>query len=221
MFLGHFGAGFAGKALAPKASLGSLFLAAQFIDLLWPTLFALGLEQVQIAPGATKVVPLDFVHYPISHSLVTVLGWALLVALIYYALRRHPRSSWVLGALVVSHWLLDLIVHRPDLPFYPGGPKVGLGLWSSLGGTIAVEGALFAIGVWLYVRTTCARDSAGRWALWTLVAFLLVIYAASLFGPPPDDVRTIAWLGQAQWLLIAWGYWVDRHRVTRAGRPAP
>ena len=221
MFLGHFGAGFAGKALAPKASLGSLFLAAQFIDLLWPTLFALGLEQVRIAPGTTKVVPLDFVHYPISHSLLAVVAWALLVGLVYYALRRYPRGAWVLGALVLSHWLLDLIVHRPDLPLYPGGPKLGLELWSSLSGTIVVEIALFAVGVWFYVRTTRARDRAGGWALWTLVAFLLMIYAGSLFGPPPDNVAAIAWVGQAQWILVAWGYWVDRHRVTRAGRPAP
>jgi hypothetical protein len=212
VFLGHFAAGFGAKAAAPKASLGSLFLAAQFIDLLWPTLLLLGIERVRIDPAATKVVPLDFEHYPISHSLAAVIGWALAVALLYQAMRRYRRGALVLGALVISHWALDLVVHRPDLPLYPGGPRVGFGLWSSLPATLAVECALFALGVWLYARTTRPNDRTGRWALWSLVAFLLAVYAANLFGPPPENATLIAWVGHAQWLLVLWGYWIDRHR---------
>ncbi|HEY5897830.1 MAG TPA: hypothetical protein VIV54_09720 [Burkholderiales bacterium] len=213
MFLGHFAAGFGAKAAAPKTSLGSLFLAAQFIDLLWPTLLLLGAEQVRIDPAATKVVPLDFEHYPISHSLAAVIGWALAVALLYQAIRRYPRGAVVLGALVLSHWALDLVVHRPDLALYPGGPKVGFGLWSSLPATLAVECALFAVGVWLYARTTRPNDRTGQWALWSLVVVLLAIYAANLFGPPPESTTAIAWVGHAQWLLVLWGYWIDRHRT--------
>jgi hypothetical protein len=213
MFIGHFGVGFAAKGYARRVSLGSLFLAAQFIDLLWPTLLLLGLEQVRIVPGVTRVTPLEFTDYPISHSLLAVAGWALLVAAAHYFLVRYPRGAIVLAAAVVSHWLLDAVVHRPDLPLYPGGSVlVGLGAWNSLPLTAAIELSLFAIGVWLYVRTTRPADAVGSWALAGLVAFLPVVYAANLFGPPPTSVIAIAIVGHLQWLLIAWGYWVDRHR---------
>lgn len=213
MFIGHFGVGFGAKAVAPRTSLGSLFLAAQFIDLLWPTFLLLGLETVRIEPGITRVTPLNFVDYPISHSLLGVTCWALLFAAAYIFLSRYPRGALVLGLAVFSHWLLDLIVHRPDLPLYPGSTELlGLGLWSSLGATLAVELPIFVLGLWLYLRTTRAVDGVGRWSLWGLVAFLVVIYFANLFGQPPPNVTVLAWVGQAQWLLVAWGYWVDRHR---------
>jgi hypothetical protein len=213
MFIGHFGVGFGAKRLAPRASLGTLFLAAQFVDLLWPTLLLLGVERVAIVPGITRVTPLDFEHYPISHSLLLVVGWGLLFALVYGAIRRYRRGAVICGAAVISHWILDLIVHRPDLPLYPGGPLVGLGLWNSLPATIVVEGGIFGAGVWLYLRGTAARDRVGSLGLWGLVAFLVLIYAGNLLGPPPTAVAPIAWVGQAQWLLVAWAYWIDRHRV--------
>ena len=213
MFIGHFGVGFGAKAAAPKVSLGTLFLAAQFVDLLWPTFLLLGVEQVRIEPGITAVTPLNFVSYPISHSLLAVLGWGLLVGVIYYIVRRERLGAVVLGLAVLSHWVLDAVVHRPDLPLVPGGTYlVGLGLWSSLTATLLVEGTIFAVGLWLYVRSTRAVDPVGRWALWGLVAFLVTIYVANLFGTPPPSVTALAWVGQAQWLLVAWGYWVDRHR---------
>jgi membrane-bound metal-dependent hydrolase YbcI (DUF457 family) len=213
MFIGHFGVAMGLKRDAPRVSLGTLFLAAQFVDLLWPTLLLLGLETVAIAPGITTVTPLDFEHYPISHSLLTTLVWMVLFAAVYWALRRSVRGAVVCGLAVLSHWILDLVTHRPDLPLYPGGEmKVGLELWNSLPGTLLVELGLFAVGVWLYLRCTRARDRVGSYGFWALVAFLLVVYAANLFGPPPADVTAIAWVGHAQWLLVAWGYWVDRHR---------
>ncbi|MBI5451792.1 MAG: hypothetical protein HY940_10605 [Gammaproteobacteria bacterium] len=213
MFIGHFAAGLGAKALAPRASLGTLFLAAQFIDLLWPTLLLAGIEQVRIAPGITRVTPLDFTHYPYSHSLLAVLGWALLVATAYLLRTRERRAAIVLGALVLSHWLLDALVHRPDLPLYPGGAqRIGLNLWSSLGGTLIIELTLFTAGLWCYLRTTTAADTTGRWALWGLAAVLLGIYLANLFGTPPPNVTALAWVAQAQWLLVLWGYWIDRHR---------
>jgi membrane-bound metal-dependent hydrolase YbcI (DUF457 family) len=214
MFIGHFGLGFGAKSVAPKVSLGSLFLAAQFIDLLWPTLLLLGIERVQIAPGATAVTPLFFEHYPVSHSLFAVIGWAILVSGVYLFGRKEPRSALILALLVVSHWLLDALVHRPDLPLFPGSQTlIGLNLWSSLPITLAIEVPLFALGVWLYARVTRPRDATGKWALWSLVVFLLTTYAANLFGPPPPSVAMIAWAGQLQWLLVIWGYWIDRHRA--------
>ena len=213
MFIGHFGIGFGSKAAAPGASLGSLFLASQFIDLLWPTLLVLGIERVNIVPGATKVTPLEFVYYPISHSLLAVLLWALLVAGIYQFLRRYPRGTLVLGLAVVSHWVLDAVVHHPDLPLYPGSSYlVGFGLWSSLWGTIVIELLIFSIGVGLYLRTTEPVDRTGIWSLWILVFLLLILYLGNLFGSPPPNVTAIAWIGEAQWILILWGYWIDRHR---------
>lgn len=212
MFLGHFAVGFGAKQFASRASLGTLFLAAQFIDLLWPTLVLLGVERVRIAPGITAVVPLDFEHYPISHSLFAVVGWALLFGAVYFLIRRDRRTSLVLGFAVLSHWLLDWLSHRPDLPLFPGGARVGLGLWQSLPATLIVELGLFIVGVALYRYATRAADRTGRWALWSLAALLVVIYAGNLFGAPPPDATAIGWVGQAQWLLVAWAYWLDRHR---------
>lgn len=213
MFIGHFGAGFAAKTVAPRVSLGTLFVAAQFLDLLWPTLLLLGVERVRIDPAATGINPLVFEHYPVSHSLLAALGWALLMGLGYRLVRRETRGAIVLGLLVVSHWLLDVIVHRPDLPLFPGSAtRVGLNAWSSLPLTLAIEVSLFAIGLWLYVRTTSPADAIGRWGLAGLVIFLLAVYLGSLFGSPPPGVTAIAWAGQAQWLLVLWGYWIDRHR---------
>jgi hypothetical protein len=217
LFIGHFGFAFGAKRAARGVSLGTLFLAAQFIDLLWPALLLLGVERVRIAPGITAVTPLDFEYYPISHSLLAVAGWAVLVGGAHFLLRRRSRAALVLAALVVSHWLLDLLVHRPDLPLLPGTSRfVGLGAWSSLPLTLAIEVPIFLLGVWLYARTTVANNSRGRWGLWGLVAFLLVIYAGNLTGGPPPSVAAIAWLGQLQWLLVLWAYWVDRHRAMRA-----
>lgn len=213
MFLGHFGVGFGAKAVAPEVSLGTLFLAAQFLDLLWPTLLLLGVEKVRIVPDATVVTPLVFEHYPISHSLLAVFGWAVLVGGAHFLLKRKAIAALVLGALVISHWALDAIVHRPDLPLFPGSASVvGLDAWSSLPLTLAFEGGLFACGVGLYARATSPSDAIGRWGLVALIVFLLAVYGGNLFGPPPPSVRAIAWVGQLQWLLVLWAYWIDAHR---------
>ena len=214
MFLGHFGIGFGAKRFAPRTSLGTLFLAAQFIDLLWPSLLLMNLERVAIVPGITTVTPLDFTHYPWSHSLLIVVVWGAAFGVVYYLVKRYRVGAWVCGLAVISHWLLDLVVHRPDLPLLPSGEyRAGFGLWSSLTATLVVELAVFAVGVVLYLRTTTAKDRIGSIGLWSLVGFLVLVYAGNLFGAPPPSVRAIAWLGQAQWLIIVWGYWIDRHRV--------
>jgi membrane-bound metal-dependent hydrolase YbcI (DUF457 family) len=213
MFIGHFGVGFGAKSVAPRISLGTLFVAAQFIDLLWPTLLLLGIERVQIVPGATRVTPLVFEHYPISHSLLGVLVWAAAVGGISWLVRREKKGALLLAALVVSHWLLDLSVHQPDLPIVPGSAmRVGMNAWSSLPLTLAIELPIFAIGAWLYLRSTTATDAIGKWGCWSLIVFLLAIYAGNLFGSPPPSAQAIAWVGQAQWILVVWAYWVDKHR---------
>jgi hypothetical protein len=162
MFIGHFGV--AAKRVAPKTSLGTLILAAQFLDFLWPVFVLLGIEHVRIAPGATPVSPLDFTDYPISHSLLMATVWATLFGGTYYALRRSAPSSWVVGAAVLSHWILDFIVHRPDLQLRPGSEaRVGLGLWNSLAASIAGEVLFSGAGLWIYLSCTPARDKIGRY----------------------------------------------------------
>jgi len=214
MFIGHFGVGFGSKALSPRTSLGSLFMAAQFVDLLWPTLLLAGVERVEISPGITAVTPLDFTYYPVSHSLLAVLVWGLLFGVAYHLVNRYRRGAIVCGAAVVSHWILDVLAHRPDLPLYPGTEvKAGLGLWQSLPATLTVEGTIFVAGVLLYLRTTRATDRLGYLALGGLVVFLVAIYMGNLLGAPPPNIAAIAWTGQAQWILVIWAYWVDRHRT--------
>jgi len=166
-----------------------------------------------IVPGITKVTPLNFENYPLSHSLFSVLIWGLLFGGIYFLMQRYPKGAIVLGFGVVSHWFLDLIVHRPDLPLFFGeSPYVGFGLWNSPVGTLLVEGSLFCAGVFVYMHTTYAKDRIGTWAFWSLVGFLVIVYIGNFVGPVPPSVQAIAWVGNAQWILIAWAYWVDRHR---------
>lgn len=216
MFIGHFGAGFAAKPAAKKTSLGTLFFASQFIDLLWPTLLLLGVETVKISPGATKVTPLEFIHYPISHSLFAVVVWSVLFGAVYYIVRRSVWPAIVCSGLVASHWLLDALTHQPDLPLSPGGStRIGLGLWNAPVFAIGLELLIFAGGLVLYLRATQPSDKVGSLSLWSLVAFLLLVYLMNIFGPPPPSVEAIAWTAQAQWLLVAWAYWVDRHRQLR------
>ncbi|RQW01227.1 MAG: hypothetical protein EH225_09730 [Calditrichaeota bacterium] len=213
MFIGHFGTAFAAKKVAPGPSLGTLIMAAQFIDLVWPLMLLLGLENVIIDPGHTAVTPLDFANYPITHSLLGVLGWGILFGLVYFLIKKNLKNSLVLGLLVLSHWILDLLVHIPDLPLIPGlSLKVGLGLWNSLAATLILEGFIFLGGVLLYTTATRSINKRGMFAWWGLVIFLMIVYSGNIFGTAPPDATSIAVVGLSQWLLVAWGYWIDRNR---------
>jgi FtsH-binding integral membrane protein len=217
MFIGHFGVGFGAKTLDPKLSLGTLFIASQFIDLLWPTFILLNVEQVEIKPGITKVTPLDFINYPFSHSLIMVIGWGIVLGLLYYLIKKRQKGAVIICFLVLSHWLLDFIVHRPDLPLAPGiSTRVGLGLWNSVPGTILLEGLIFIAGVSLYLRKTKAKNKTGTYTFWVLTALLGIIYIANIFGPPPPDIPSIAWGGQLQWLFMLMAFWVDNNRISRS-----
>lgn len=218
MFLGHFGVALAIKPLQPRVSLGTLFLATQLPDLLWPTLLLLGVERVQIRPGLMAASPFDFIYYPFSHSLLAQLLLGLALGSVYGLIQHNWRGALLVGLLVPSHWLLDLVVHRPDLPLYLGAsPKVGLGLWNNLPATLALEVGLLALGLWQYVRATQAQNRTGRFALWGLVVFLVVVYTGAAFGPPPSDVSALAWSSQALWLTVVLGYWVDANRAPTGG----
>jgi hypothetical protein len=219
MFIGHFAVGFAAKRLAPRTSLGLLIGAAEALDLLWPILVLTGSERVRIAPGDTAFTPLAFDYYPWSHSLLMAVLWGGLAALAYWLWRRYRAGALVLGATVISHWVLDALTHRPDLPLYPGGGvKVGLDLWSSVPATLAVEIAMFAFGVWLYAKLTRAAGRVGLWGFWAFVVFLAVVYATNLAGSPPPSAQAVAGAGLALWLLPVWAWWFDSHRVYSGAR---
>ena len=221
MFIGHFGVALAAKKIAPRTSLGTLVMAAQFVDLLWPFFLLLGVERVVIAPGATAVTPLDFISYPLSHSLLADLGWACFFAGIYKIVKQDSRGAVCLWLVLISHWLLDALSHRPDLPLYPGGSTyVGLGLWNSRVGTILVESAIFAFGAMVYAKATRPRDRIGFLAFRSFIALLFLVYLLNIFGPPPPSEKAIAFAALGMWLFVVWAYWLDRHRLVNSPRAA-
>jgi membrane-bound metal-dependent hydrolase YbcI (DUF457 family) len=215
MFIGHIALGLAAKRAAPRLSLGVLMAAVMFADMLWPILILLGIEEVRILPGITRVTPLEFVSYPWSHSLVMLIVWGL--AFGWVVRHRDPRALAVVTAAVVSHWVLDWITHRPDMPIYPGGPRFGLGLWNSIAATVIVEVAMFVAGAWVYFQTTRPRGRTGVASIWILLALLLAIYLGDVAaGAPPPSVNAIAIVGiGATVLFTAWSTWADRYREVR------
>jgi hypothetical protein len=216
MFIGHFALGLAAKRAVPRVPLAVLFLAAQFADVLWPLLLALGIETVRIDPGNTAVTPLDFVSYPVSHSLAMLIVWGVVFGGLYHLQNGGRGVLAVLAALVVSHWVLDFVTHRPDMPLYPGGARYGLGLWRSVAATVAVEVPMYLAGLWIYLGATRPRDGAGRWGFAALAVFLLIAYAGNLMGPPPPSIQAL-WMfaiaGSA--IILIWSWWADSHRDVR------
>ena len=213
MFLAHYGVAFAAKRAAPRTSLGALTFAAQFLDELWPILLLLGIEQVRIVPGIMIMNPLDFTHYPYSHSLVMAIVWGIVIGGVYYLVKRYHSGGWTMGLLVVSHWFLDVPVHGRDLPIWPGesSPKVGWGLWNYVPLTYLVEFTIYAAGVFIYARSTRARNGVGKWGFWAYTLILPIIYVMSN-GPPPSSERALAWTALLIWLFVPWAWWVDKHR---------
>jgi hypothetical protein len=208
---------FAAKRAAPRTSLGTLTFAAQWLDELWPVLLLAGIEKVRIVPGLMAASPIEFTYYPYSHSLLTAIGWGVLIGAIYMAFRHSPRAALIVGALVVSHWVLDLIVHAPDLPLYPGGPRVGLGAWNSVPLTMILEGAVYFGGLAVYLHTTSAVDRIGGYGLGLLVLVQAGIFVGAAAGPPPSSIGMLGGSALLLWIFIPWTAWVDHHRhVTSA-----
>lgn len=213
MFIGHYAVALSAKKVSPKISLGTLFIAAQLVDLIWPIMLLFGIEHVKVDPGNTVVTPLDFYDYPLTHSLIGALIWSVLMLLFYLYIRRDVKDALIIGFCVFSHWLLDLITHRPDLPLSPGSDTMfGWGLWNSLSGTILLEAGFFVIGVYLYYSLTKAKDKAGIYSFWSLVILLLIIYFVNILGSAPPDESVLPYAGLLTWLFVPWAYWIDRHR---------
>jgi membrane-bound metal-dependent hydrolase YbcI (DUF457 family) len=212
MFVGHFAAALAAKRVAPRLPLGWLVAAGFALDLIWPVLLLSGVERLRVDPGNTRFTPLAFDHYPWSHSLLMAVVWAALAAAIS---RRSTdaRGAAIFAAVVFSHWLLDLVTHRPDLPLWPGGGMLlGFGLWNSVVATFAVEGMLFALALLAYMRRASARSAGGRWGLYGLVAVMTLIWAAGPFSPPPPSATAVAISALAIWVFPLWAGWIDRRQ---------
>ena len=216
MFIGHYAVGFASKRAAPRTSLGLLMAAPLFLDLIWPLFLMAGIETVYIEPGNTAFTPLAFDSYPWSHSLLMSVVWGIVLGGGYYAATRYTRGAVVLAAGVVSHWFLDAVAHRPDMPLAPGvETKVGLGLWNSVPATVVVELLMLGVGAWIYFRATRPRDRIGRWVAPGFVVFLLVLYAANAQGQAPPSVTALAWIALFVWIMPGLAWWIDAHRKTR------
>jgi hypothetical protein len=220
MFVGHFGVALGAKKLAPTVSLGTLFMAALLADLLWLPLVLGGAEAFQIRIDATAVMPLEFLRFPYSHSLLG-LTFAAIVFCAGCALfgRTNGRMLLTLGGLVLSHWLLDFVVHAPDLPLgIAGGDRFGLGLWTSIPATLLVEGMLLAGGLALYLSSTRPLNQVGEAGPWVLTAVLVATYALVIFGPRPQSHTIVTAAVACLWLLVAAGYLIDHHRNSNMPR---
>jgi len=203
MFIGHYALGLAAKRVAPRTGLGTLFIAPTLADLLWPIFLLLGWEHAHVVPG-------------------TLIVWGAVFGCLYKWRTGDKRAALVIALLVVSHWVLDFITHRPDEPLYPGGPAVGLGLWSFPNATVIVESVMLIAGLAFYLSATRARDAIGRWGIWALVAVLAGSYYSTLFTPTPTDIHALAIGGIIfGWVFVLLAWWVDRHRDATTGLPTP
>lgn len=234
MFIGHYGVALALKRAEPRLSLGTLFLAVQLVDLLWGFTILLEWERARIAPGWTAATPIQFISYPITHSLVAGALWGLAAAAAYYSWPtrntwHHARAAAVVAAAVLSHWFLDVIVHVPDLPLASdAGQKYGLGVWRSIPATLAVELLIFGAGVAVYATYMRGRGKLHVTRLAILAAVLVIIEVANVLGPPPPSMTAVAVAAIAASVVFPLAAaWVDRsaadavHRSSkRRGRHA-
>jgi len=215
VFVGHLAVALGAKKVEPRIPLGAAVAAAFGLDLLWPILLLTGFEVVRVNPNDTAFTNLAFDSYPWSHSLVMVVVWSVLAA----AIGRRFLGSWrvgvIIGVLVLSHWALDLVTHRPDLPLWPAGPVVGLGLWNSVWGTIALEGAALGTGIFLYLSATAANDRIGSLGFYSLVGLCTVIWVTQPWAPVPPSASAVAWGAFILWLLPPWSHWIEKHRAVR------
>ena len=222
MFIGHYALGLAAKRAAPRTSLANLFIAPTLADMLWPVFLLLGWEHAHVVPGPNPFLTLWLDDYPYSHSLLALIVWAALFGAFYKRQTGDKRAAVVIALLVVSHWVLDVVTHRPDEPLYPGGSGLGLGLWNYPAATVIVETAMLFAGVVIYLRTTRARDGIGRWGFWGLLVLLAGSYYSTLFTPTPTNMTALAVGGIIfGWVFVLLAWWVDRHREATTGPPAP
>jgi hypothetical protein len=219
MFVGHYGPSFAGAAFKRSIPLWILFVAVQLLDVVWSVFVLLGVEKVRIVPGITRTNPLDLYYMPYTHSLVAVLGWTLAAGVAYWRFRKVDgwQGAAVVSAAVFSHWVLDLVVHRPDLPLYGDSSKVGLGLWNFPITALALELVLLFGGMYFYLRTTEAIATVGRYGMVIFGLLMACVQVVAFFGPPPSSDHAAAATALALYATFAViAYWLERKRLPRA-----
>ncbi len=216
MFVGHYGAAYFAKGAEKRVPLGIFFLAVQLVDILSALFILIGIERVRIVHGTTAANPLDFTYFPFTHGLTGVLAWSVIAGFAYWFWRRRDGVApalWV-GAAVLSHWPLDLIVHEHDLPLVGNAFKVGFGLWNHPMDAFLAEALVLLLGLWYYVRRTKPIGPAGRYGAVVFTAILLAVQLASAFGPPPTSVHAVAAAALLAYFLFALIAWrLDRARV--------
>jgi hypothetical protein len=215
MFVGHYGPSFAAKALKKSIPLWILFMASQVVDVFWAIFVILGIEKVRIVPGITTTNPLDLYYMPYTHSLVAAIFWAIAAVIVYRLF--HKSDGWsaagIVGAVVLSHWVLDLLVHRPDLPLYDDTLKVGLGLWNYPITAYALEVAFLFGGMYLYLRATEPVSRGGRYGMIIFGFVMLAVQALVFFGPPPSSDKAAAVIALVSYFVFAGvAYWLERKR---------
>jgi membrane-bound metal-dependent hydrolase YbcI (DUF457 family) len=216
MFVGHLAAALTGKTASRSTSLPWFIAAANLVDLIWPLLLLAGIERVRIDPGNTAFTPLAFESYPWTHSLLMGVVWAIALSALARRLGVAPAAARLIGLLVVSHWVLDFVTHRPDLPLWPWPDGVyGLGLWRSIPATFAVEGLMWIAGLALFLRVRRPRGAQGRLALWSFVLVSTSLWAVSPFTPPPPSAQAVAWFSLFGWSIVPWAWWIERTSDTR------
>jgi hypothetical protein len=214
MFIGHYAVGIAAKRFAPRVPLTLLLAAALLSDIIGSVFSLLGWEHARIAPGNTRFTPLDLYDYPWSHSLLMTITWATLFALIYHFLQSDLIGSLVIWFGATSHWVLDWITHRPDLPLYPGAQgRYGLGLWNSIPGTMLLESGMFSIAVWMYIHVTRPRDWVGKYIFFFFVFMLFLLYVEIPFSSPQQGSRLLDYAPIILTVIpLALASWFDTHR---------
>lgn len=218
MFVGHYGPSFAGKAIRKAIPLWVLFIAVQLLDVFWSIFVLLGIEKVRIVPGITRTNPLDLYYMPYTHSLAGAMAWALAVGLGYWLFRKAEgwQGAAVVSGAVFSHWILDLIVHRPDLPLYGNSLKVGLGLWNYPAPALTLELGILFGGMYLYLSSTEPITRLGRYGMVAFGVVMGCVQVVVFFGAPPTSDRAAAVTAITLYgVFAAVAYWLEKQRVPK------
>ncbi len=218
MFVGHLALALAAKRAVPRVNLGWLMAGVTALDLIWPILVLAGIERVRIVPGATAFTPLVFDSYPWSHSLVMAIVWGSALAGLARRFGVASSAALLLIGLVVSHWVLDVASHAPDMPLWPGpSPRFGLGLWNSIPATLVVEGGLWVAGIAVYLRGRHSRGRGPQLAFWSLVVVSTAMWASGPWSPLPPSPEALGWFALIGWIIIPWAALADRAKQPDRG----
>ncbi|SPE28426.1 conserved membrane hypothetical protein [Burkholderiales bacterium] len=220
MFIGHYAPAFAARALRNSPGLATCFVAVQLVDIAFFTLAYLGVEKWRPDPGITGIMPVDLYYMPFTHSLLGSAVWALAAGAVVLVLARRGRKAIgaaIVSALVFSHWLLDLVVHRHDLGVLDDEPhKLGFGLWDRPMIEMPLEIGLVLAGFVLYAASTRARGASGRWWMWSALVVLLILQCINWFAPPPQGAVAFSGLGLFAYAVCAALAWqLERTRQSR------